>query len=73
MATPQVVYNVGWVAGKGLVALTGLPERQLKAYRNWRWIEGVHFKRVPANPEAEAERATILYYYPLIDQFFQGV
>ncbi|MDY3570230.1 excisionase family protein [Enterobacter hormaechei] len=71
MAAPQVVYNVGWVVGEGLMALTGLPKRQLKAYRQERWIEGVHFKRVPAKENAEIERATIWYFYPLIDQFIQ--
>lgn len=71
MAAPQIVYSDGWMVGKGLEAKTGLGERQIKAYRQERWIEGVHFKRIPAKEGADTDRATIWYFYPLIDQFIQ--
>lgn len=65
----QIVYTEEWMVAKGLQERTGLDKRQMKAYRLGSWVEGVHFKRVPAEPGADLKNATIWYNYPRINQF----
>ncbi|MEG5674552.1 excisionase family protein [Enterobacter hormaechei] len=48
-----------------------MDDRQIKAYRLGCWIEGVHFKRVPAVPGGESKRALVWYNFPLINRFIQ--
>lgn len=66
----QVVFNVEWVVAAKLTESTGLTPRQIKALRQCRWIEGVHFKRAPMTGE-DKQRALIWYNYPRINQLIQ--
>lgn len=66
----QVVFNVEWVVAAKLTERTGLSARQIKALRQFRWIEGIHFKRSPMTGE-DKQRAIIWYNYPRINQLIQ--
>lgn len=66
----QVVFNEEWVVDEKLTERTGLSERQIKAYRLSRWIEGIHFKRVPLATE-KAAGGLLWYNLPLINEFIR--
>lgn len=38
-----------WVMEKGLVAKMYMTPRQIKSYREGRWVEGIHFKSTHLN------------------------
>ncbi len=57
-----------WVMEKGIIARMYMTSRQIKSYREGRWIEGVHFKRHSPNPQAKEGRVTILYNYTKINR-----
>ncbi|MDK9606633.1 excisionase family protein [Lelliottia wanjuensis] len=67
----QLIFNEEWIVAEKLTEKTGLDARQMKAYRSNSWVEGVHFKRVPAKPGGEIKRALIWYNYPQINRFIQ--
>lgn len=66
----QVIFNVEWIVAAKLAEKTGLSNRQMKALRQNKWIEGVHFKRAPMTGE-DKQRALIWYNYPRINQLIQ--
>ena len=41
-----------WVMEKGIVAKMYMTPRQIKSYREGRWIEGVHYKKHPPDPKS---------------------
>ena len=41
-----------WVMEKGIVAKMYMTPRQIKSYREGRWIEGIHYKKHPPDPKA---------------------
>ena len=55
-----------WVMEKGIVAKMYMTPRQIKSYREGRWIEGIHYKKPP--PKASEGRATLLYNYTRINR-----
>lgn len=67
----QIIFDVEWMVEEGLTARTGLDDRQIKAYRLGGWIEGIHFKRVPADPGGESKRALLWYNLPMINEYIQ--
>lgn len=67
----QLIFHEEWMVSERLTEKTGLDTRQIKAYRLGSWIEGVHFKRVPASPGKESKRALTWYNYPRINEFIQ--
>lgn len=67
----QLIFNEEWIVAEKLIEKTGLSDRQIKAYRLGCWIEGIHFKRVPATPGAEVKRGLTWYNYPRINQYIQ--
>jgi len=64
----QVIFNEEWMVEKGLITRTGLNSRQIEAYRQNCWIEGIHFKRVPSTGR-ESSRGITWYNYPKINEF----
>ncbi|WP_374258723.1 excisionase family protein [Yokenella regensburgei] len=67
----QIIFSSEWVVEEGLRDKTGLSDRQTKAYRLGCWIEGIHFKRVPAAAGADTKKAVIWYNLPRINQYIQ--
>lgn len=67
----QIIFDTEWMVEERLTEKTGLDDRQIKAYRLGSWIEGIHFKRVPAEPGGESKRALLWYNLPLINKFIQ--
>ena len=57
-----------WVMEAGIIARMYMTHRQVKAYREGRWLEGVHFKKHPPDPNASEGRVTILYNYTKINK-----
>lgn len=69
---PNIVFNEEWVVEAKLCEKTGLSKRQVSGYRNNRWIEGIHFKRViQTQGDDNSSRATVWYNYPQINHFVQ--
>jgi hypothetical protein len=48
-----------WVMEKGIVAKMYMTPRQIKSYREGRWVEGVHYKKHSPNPQATEGRAIL--------------
>lgn len=71
LSMAQVIFDAEWMVEEGLTDKTGLDDRQIKAYRLGCWVEGIHYKRVPAVPGGESKRALLWYNYPLINKFIQ--
>ncbi|PVZ84853.1 hypothetical protein C9426_22020 [Serratia sp. S1B] len=67
---PQVIFNEEWIVEDGLIAKTGLSDRQIEKFRQGCWIEGVHFKRVSPSGE-RTQRGITWYNYPRINKFIQ--
>lgn len=57
-----------WVMEKGIVAKMYMTPRQIKSYREGRWIEGVHYKKHSPDPETSEGRVTLLYNYTRINR-----
>lgn len=57
-----------WVMEKGIAAKMYMTPRQIKSYREGRWIEGVHYKKHSPDPEASEGRVTLLYNYTRINR-----
>ena len=57
-----------WVMEKGIVAKMYMTPRQIKSYREGRWVEGVHYKKHSPNPQATEGRAILLYNYTKINR-----
>ncbi|MDR9934863.1 excisionase family protein, partial [Enterobacter cloacae subsp. dissolvens] len=55
----QFIFDEEWMVAGMLTEKTGLDERQINAYRLGCWIEGFHFKRVPAVPGGVSKRALV--------------
>ncbi|WP_312226784.1 excisionase family protein [Pseudescherichia sp.] len=66
----QVIFNEEWIVASKLTEKTGLSDRQIKAFRQGAWIEGIHFKRVSLSG-METQRGIIWYNYPRINQLVQ--
>jgi hypothetical protein len=67
---PQVIYNEEWVVAPKLTDKTGLTERQIKALRDYVWVEGIHFKRQSLTG-GETQRGLLWYNIPLINQLIK--
>ncbi|MCE5367011.1 excisionase family protein [Klebsiella oxytoca] len=57
-----------WVMERGIIAKMYMTPRQIKSYREGRWIEGIHYKKHSPNPSASEGRATLLYNYTRINR-----
>ncbi|HCM5145876.1 TPA: excisionase family protein [Klebsiella aerogenes] len=57
-----------WVMEKGLVAKMYMTPRQIKSYREGRWVEGIHFKKHPPKPDTTEGRTTLWYNYTKINR-----
>lgn len=71
LSMAQIIFDEEWMVAGKLTEKTGLDTRQMKAYRLGCWVEGVHFKRVPATPGGDTNRATLWYNYPQINKYIQ--
>ena len=67
----QIIFDEEWMVARKLTEKTGLDNRQMKAYRLGSWVEGVHFKRVPATLGGDTTKATLWYNYPQINKYIQ--
>lgn len=67
----QIIFNEEWMIASKLTERTGLTDRQIKSYRQGRWIEGIHFKRIPQNESNSGERGLVWYNLPNINRFIQ--
>lgn len=67
----QLIFHEEWIVAKRLTEKTGLSERQIKAYRQARWAEGFHFKKVPMAVGTDSDKGLIWYNLPRINQFIQ--
>jgi hypothetical protein len=56
-----------WVMEKGIVAKMYMTPRQIKSYREGRWIEGFIIRSTP-DPKASEGRVTLLYNYTRINR-----
>lgn len=56
-----------WVEDTLLSKITGMTEGQIKNYRQYRWIEGIHYKR--ASSCNSSRGSTYKYNRIAIDQF----
>lgn len=59
-----------WVEDTLLSQITGMTAGQIKNYRQYRWIEGVHFKR--ASSCSQDKGSTYKYNRVAIDAFSQN-
>lgn len=70
--TPNIIFHEEWVVEAKLCEKTGLSQRQVSGYRNHRWVEGIHFKKVLQTlGDGKSPRCTVWYNYPQINQFVQ--
>jgi hypothetical protein len=68
---PQVIYSEKWMVESLLMQKTGLTERQIKALRLNRFVEGVHFKRYALTGGDNKGKALIWYNYPCINELIE--
>lgn len=67
----QIIFNEEWMIARKLTERTGLTDRQIKSYRQGRWIEGIHFKRIPLKEANSSDRGLVWYNLPNINRFIQ--
>ncbi len=58
-----------WVKEDLLIQLTGMSSGEIKNYRQFRWIEGVHFKRASSIQATAGKRKHFKYNRIEIDRF----
>lgn len=66
-----IVFTEEWVVALRLKEKTGLTDRQIKGYRQTRWVEGVHFKRVPLSDVDSEDRGLVWYNFPKINSYVE--
>ncbi|WP_234262296.1 excisionase family protein [Klebsiella aerogenes] len=57
-----------WIKERKLIEETGMTKREVKSYREGRWIEGKHFRHYSPNPEVRGRTSTIWYNYTKINR-----
>ncbi len=67
----QVIFNEEWMVEARLRERTGLSDVQVKNYRRYFWIEGVHFKHLTAKGETNNPKGVLWYNYPRINKLVQ--
>lgn len=65
---PDIVFDKEWVVEAGLTQAMGLSKSQIKEYRRYLWVEGVHFKHFTVQGQTDNPKGTLWYNYPKINQ-----